>query len=116
VLLNYRYHFSPIEKLAIYVGPTVGLVHETATGNVLQNVGPVVGLKPVGSYDDSAFKTAFGGSLGLSYAFAEGWELTAAAQVLRLNAKSYDLVGSTIKDSYDSATRVGFSLGLSYSW
>jgi opacity protein-like surface antigen len=117
VLLNYRFHLSPAKKLTVFVGPTVGLVHETATGNVLQNVGPVPGLKPVGSYDDSSWKTAFGGSLGLSYAFAEGWELNAAAQVLRLNSKSYELNSSISKfDLGGNSTRVGFSLGATYRW
>jgi opacity protein-like surface antigen len=116
VLLNYRYHFTRSDKLTVYVGPTLGLIHETATGNVLQNVGPVAGLKPVGSYDDSAWKTAFGGSLGVSYALSESWELTAAAQVLRVEGKSYDGAGTTASTDYEASTRVGFSLGLNYTW
>lgn len=116
VLLNYRYHFSVADKFTFYVGPTAGLVHETATANVLQNVGPVVGLKPVGSYDDSAWKTAFGGSVGVSYTIADGWEINAAAQVLRLSGEDYDLAGSTGTSPFDETTRIGFSLGVGYHW
>lgn len=117
VLLNYRYHFTRGDNLTVYVGPTLGLIHETATGNVLQNVGPVPGLKPAGTYDDSAWKTAFGGSLGVSYALTESWEVTAAAQVLRVSGEDYDLAGTNnLNTLFDSSTRVGISLGLSYRW
>lgn len=115
VLLNYRFHFSPVENLTVYLGPTAGLVHETATAKVGAG-GPIPGLKPAGSYEDSAWKTAFGGTIGISYSFAEGWEVNAAAQILRLNGKSYDLAGTTSSANFDSATRVGFSLGLTHRW
>ena len=116
LLLNYRYHYKLFEKLTLVFGPSAGLVHETATDNVLRNDWPVVGLKPVGTYSDSAWKTAFGGGLGISYAVAQGWEINAAAQILRLDSKNYDLAGTTLRAPYDSVTRIGFSLGVGYHW
>lgn len=115
VFLNYRYHFEAAKGLNLFIGPTLGFIHEKATGNVILNAG-VPGLKPEGRYNDEAFKFAFGGTAGASYAFASGWDLVAAIQVTRVAGKDYDLAGSTTRDSYDSATRVGFSLGVSYRW
>lgn len=115
ILLNYRYHIDTTKGIKLYVGPSVGFIYEKATGNVTLNAG-VPGLKPVGSYDDDAFKFAIGGTIGASYAINDGWEINASAQVLHVNGESYDLLGTTIKDTYEDATRIGFSLGLSYRW
>lgn len=115
VLLNYRFHVETNKGFKFYAGPSIGFIYEQATGHVTLNTG-VPGLKPVGQYDDSAFKFAFGGTIGASYAINDGWEITAAAQVLRVSGANYDLLGTTVKDTYGDATRVGFSLGVSYSW
>lgn len=115
LLLNYRYHIQTKKGISFYAGPSVGFIYEKATGNVFLNTG-VPGLKPVGSYDDDAFKFAFGGTVGISYALKNGWEVVAAAQVIRVSGEDYDLAGSTTPTELPTATRVGFSLGVSYRW
>lgn len=115
LFLNYRYHFEAAKRLKVFIGPTVGFIHEKATGNVILNTG-VLGLKPEGRYTDDAFKFAVGGTIGASYALESGWELVAAAQVIRVGSEEYELAGSITRDTYDSAARVGFSIGVGYRW
>jgi opacity protein-like surface antigen len=117
LLLNYRYNFGVTEKLTLSLGPTAGLIHEEATTNVYLNTG-VPNVKPAGSYSDTDWKTAFGGTIGLSYKLTSAWELTASAQVLKVSSSDYSTagVGPTDLRSYDSSTRIGFTIGASFSW
>jgi opacity protein-like surface antigen len=117
LLLNYRYHFALSEKLSLSLGPTAGFIREEVSTNVLINNG-VINVKPVGSYSDTDWKTAIGGTIGVAYKLTETWELTASAQALRVSSSDYATAGVGPNDlrNYDSATRVSFTLGASYSW
>lgn len=117
LLLNYRYNFALTEKLTLSLGPTAGFIHEEMTTNVSLNTG-VPNVKPVGSYSDTDWKTALGGTAGISYKITSAWELTASAQALRVSSSDYDtaFTGPGNLRSYDSATRVSFTLGVGYSW
>ncbi len=115
LLLNYRYRFAVTEKLTLSVGPTVGVIHEKATGIVrLNTVG--AGIKPAGSYADTDWKLAAGGTLAADYRLSDQWTLTASAQALHVDSSTYDTVGVGFTRIYGSTTRVGFTLGASYAW
>jgi opacity protein-like surface antigen len=117
LLLNYRYHFVVTENLTLSFGPTAGFIHEEITTSVSINTG-AINVKPVGSYSDTDWKTALGGTAGISYKITSAWELTASAQALRVSSSDYDtaFTGPENLRSYDSATRVSFTLGVGYSW
>jgi opacity protein-like surface antigen len=117
LLVNYRYNFGVTEKLTLSLGPTAGFIHEEATTNVYLNTG-VPNIKPVGSYSDTDWKTAFGGTIGLSYKLTSAWELTASAQILEVSSSVYSTAGVGPNDlrPYDSATRVSYTLGVGFSW
>lgn len=116
LLLNYRYHFNVTDKLILNLGPTVGFIHEKLVSNVNFNAG-VPGLRPVGSYSETDWKAAVGGTVGTDYRLNDRWTLSASAQVLRVDDSAYQGNGTAGKlRTYDSATRVGFTLGVSYTW
>ena len=115
LLLNYRYRFAVTEKLTLSVGPTVGVIHEKMTTNVHLNAG-VLGLKPEGSYSDTDWKLAAGGTLAADYRLTDQWTLTASAQALHVDSSTYDTAGVGQTVTYGSAIRVGFTLGASYAW
>jgi opacity protein-like surface antigen len=78
----------------------------------------VPNVKPVGSYSDTDWKTAFGGTVGLAYKVNKSWEVTASAQALHVSSSTYETLGVSPADAfrYDSATRVSFTLGAGFSW
>lgn len=115
LLLNYRYRIAVTPELSLALGPTAGLIYEKATGNVFFN-GGLPNLKPVGSYTDSDWKTAFGGTLAAEYKLTQSWSLTASAQVLHVSGSDYDITGVSGKTPYEATTRPSFTLGASYRW
>ena len=115
MLLNYRYHFAldKAERFTVFAGPTVGFIHEKFTETNTDLGG--LAASAVGSFSDSAWKLAYGGTVGVKAELGKGWELTATAQALRVTGNTYS-VGSGSTYEFDSAIRPSFALSVGYSW
>lgn len=115
VLLSYRYHVSldKAERFSVFAGPTVGFIREKFTETNV-DLGALA-ASAVGSFSDSAWKPAFGGTVGFKAELGKGWELTATAQALRVTGNTYS-VGSGSTYEFDSAIRPSFALSVGYSW
>jgi hypothetical protein len=115
VLLNYRYHLAldKAERYTVFAGPTVGFIHEKFTETNTQLGG--LAASAVGSFSDSAWKLAYGGTVGLKAELGKGWELTATAQALRVSGNTYSIRSGSVY-TFDSAIRPSFALAVGYSW
>lgn len=116
VLLNYRYRL-PIDskgRFTVFAGPTLGVIHEKASQTNV-NLGA---LPPnvTGTTSDTAFKFAFGGSLGLDAKITDHWSAGLSAQIVRVESSTYSEFGGAASTTYETATRPSFGLCLTYTW
>lgn len=122
LLLNYRYHL-PLDakgKFTVFAGPTIGLIHEKMTYHN-RDLGTLSIVDPtlVGDSSDTAWKTAFGGTFGVSAKISNHWSIDASAQLLHTSKSDYAFFTKRPSQDTDftkATTRPSFTLSANYAW
>jgi opacity protein-like surface antigen len=122
LLLNYRYHM-PLDtkgQFTVFAGPTIGLIHEKMTYHNA-DLGTLLTVDPtlVGDSSDTAWKTAFGGTIGISIKLNSHWSVDATAQILKTSQSNYAFYTKRAGQDEDftkATTRPSFTLSANYSW
>ncbi len=117
VLLNYRFNYSldKAAKYTVFAGPTVGFIRETYTSTV-NDLGGGGNPAQYGTDSASKWKLAFGGTVGVKADLGKGWDVSASAQLLKVESNTYVTHSGTDTFAFDGATRPSFALSVGYSW
>ena len=117
VLLNYRFHYSigSTGRLNVFAGPSVGVIRQMMTWNV-GYAGAVPPLAPNGSYRDSDWRLAYGGSVGASFEINRGWSIAATVRYLREEESSYSFINNATQVQLPHVDNWSYSLAVGYSW
>lgn len=109
VLLNYRYAYTLGKGYGLFVGPTVGFIHQN-----FEKTNAAFPTLLGGTSNE--WEPAYGGTVGLTAKFGKNWNAQLSYQLLRVNGEDIRTGTAGSLTQNPDYTRSSFQLSLIYSF